>query len=240
MPVATRKAGRPAAILPVANAAFVADPAGALYWPDERLLAVADLHFEKGSAFAARKIFLPPYDTAATLEALAALIAFYKPRAVIALGDSFHDARAGERLTAEDRDTIRALQSGREWIWIAGNHDRILPCGLEGEARQELSIGAIIFRHEPRADVAHGEIAGHLHPIAKVAGRAGSVRRRCFVSDSARCVLPAFGAFAGGLNLHDAAFAAFFGGVNRSKTIVAHVMGRGEVYAIPHWRCLPD
>ena len=135
---------------------------------------------------------------------------------------------------------IRALQSGRQWIWIHGNHDPVLPCGLEGESRAELTIGAIIFRHEPRAGLAQGEIAGHLHPIAKVAGRAGSVRRRSFVSDGARCVLPAFGAFAGGLNLHDAAFATLFGGADRSGTIFAHVMGRDEVYAIPHRRCLPD
>jgi DNA ligase-associated metallophosphoesterase len=235
-----RIAARSPAILEILNVEFIADPAGALYWPEQRLLIVADLHLEKGSAFAARKIFLPPYDTAATLEALALLIVLYQPRAVIALGDSFHDSRAGERLAAADRGSIRGLQRGREWIWIAGNHDPVLPCGLEGEARAELSTGGIVFRHEPRAGLAQGEIAGHLHPVAKVAGRAGSVRRRSFVSDGLRCVLPAFGAFAGGLNLHDAAFAPLFDGTDRSGAIFAHVMGRDEVFAIPHWRCLPD
>ncbi len=232
-----RKRDRPAAVVAVLGAHFLADPAGALYWGEEGVLIVADMHLEKGSAFAARGVLLPPYDTASTLAALARLIAFYQPRCVVALGDSFHDSRAGERLCGEDRRTIRALHRGREWIWIAGNHDAILPAGLPGEARAELAMGDIVFRHEPRAGRRMGEIAGHLHPVAKVAGRGGSVRRRSFVSNGERCVLPAFGAFAGGLNLHDAAFEPLFGG---SLETLAHVVGREAVYAIPHRRCLPD
>ncbi len=250
----------PPATLRVAGAQFIADPAGALYWPQERLLIVADLHLEKGSAYAARKVFLPPYDTAETLEALGRLIASYRPRAVAALGDSFHDRRAGERLSVADRGRIRALQAGRDWIWIAGNHDRELPGGLHGEACGELSIGGVVLRHEPRAGAAPGEIAGHLHPVARLAGRAGSVRRRSFVGDGTRCVLPAFGAFAGGLNILDPAFARLFGArgtpcvqdsrVQDSRVqdssaqargqVYAYVMGRDEVYAVAHRRCLPD
>ncbi|QBR70110.1 phosphoesterase [Beijerinckiaceae bacterium] len=236
MPSAARQTHRPPAVLQILDRGFVVDSAGALFWHEERLLIVADLHFEKGSAFAARKVFLPPYDTAATLELLARLIAFYKPRAVMALGDSFHDGRAGERLAMRDRAMIRALQAGREWIWIAGNHDRDLPAGLEGEGRDEVSIGPIVFRHEPRAAPSPGEIAGHLHPVARVAGRAGSIRRRCFVANATRCILPAFGAFTGGLNLRDAAFTPLFG----AGDCRAHVLSRGEVYDIPHGRCLPD
>lgn len=233
---AARQTNRPPAILTILDTEFVVDSAGALFWREERLLVVTDLHFEKGSAFATRKIFLPPYDTTATLELLANLIAVYQPRAVVALGDSFHDSKAGERLAARDHAMIRSLQAGREWIWIAGNHDRILPRGVEGEARNELLIGGITFRHEPRAWPSPGEIAGHLHPVARVAGRAGSIRRRCFVADATRCVLPAFGAFTGGLNLRDAAFAPLFGDRNWN----AHVLSLGEVYAISLRRCLPD
>ena len=100
-----------------------ADPAGALYWPEHGLLAVADLHLEKGSSFAARGVLLPPYDTAATLARLARLIAHYAPRCVVALGDSFHDGGGPARLGDEDRDNLRGLQRGRDWIWITGNHD---------------------------------------------------------------------------------------------------------------------
>src|SRR5436853_3403670 len=107
----------------VAQIAVVADCAGALYWPEQGLLAVADLHLEKGSSFARRGTLLPPYDTAATLAALARLIARYAPRTVAALGDSFHDGGGPARLSASDRAALAVLQRGRDWIWIAGNHD---------------------------------------------------------------------------------------------------------------------
>ncbi len=226
--------------LEVLGVDFCADPAGALFWPEESLLVVADLHFEKGSAFAARGVFLPPYDTASTLAALALLIAFYEPRCVVALGDSFHDCDAGERISADDRRAIRGLQLGRDWIWIAGNHDQILPGGLGGEAKAQFTLGPIVFRHEPAAGAVVGEIAGHLHPVARVAGRGGSVRRRSFVSNGARCVLPAFGALAGGLNLFDAAFEPVFGPRQDSTPVLVHVIGRKAVYAVPHRLCLPD
>ena len=237
MPNAARENQRPAATLSIRDVDFIADPAGALYWREEGILVVADLHFEKGSAFAARGVFLPPYDTAATLARLARLIEFYGPRCVVALGDSFHDSGAGERIGAEDRRMIAALQLRRDWIWITGNHDRILPRRLPGESSAELAIGAIVFRHEPVAGAASGEIAGHLHPVARVAGRGSSVRRRSFVANGARCVLPAFGAFAGGLNLVDAAFEPLFRG---RASILAYVMGRDAVYAVPRSACLPD
>ncbi len=107
----------------IAGVALVADCAGALYWPEEGVLALADLHLEKGSSFAARGVLLPPYDTAATLARLARLIARYAPRVVIALGDSFHDGDGPARIAATDRATLAALQRGRDWIWITGNHD---------------------------------------------------------------------------------------------------------------------
>ncbi len=222
--------------LVMGSAHFTADPAGALYWRDEHLLIVADLHLEKGSAYAARKVFLPPYDTGVTLATLAALIARYAPRRVLALGDSFHDADAGERLLAKDRASLAALQSRREWIWIAGNHDPALPANLGGDRCGDLAIGGIRFRHAADPSCTEPEIAGHLHPVARVAGNAGSVRRRCFVADERRCILPALGAYAGGLNLHDRAFLALFPNGER----FAHVLGRDRVYRIPHRRCLPD
>ena len=73
---------------------MIADLSGALFWEEESLLVVSDLHLEKGSSFAARGMLLPPYDTVATLGRLAAVIARHDPRMVIALGDSFHDRNA--------------------------------------------------------------------------------------------------------------------------------------------------
>ena len=163
---------------------------------------VSDLHLEKGSSFAARGVLLPPYDTAATLSRLAAVIARHDPRMVIALGDSFHDRTAHDRLSAPDRDTIAALQVRRDWIWISGNHDPALPSDLGGVVASEVAIGPIAFRHEPTGP--SGEIAGHLHPKARVATRGRAMERRCFACDGERAVMPAFGAYAGGLSIRDA------------------------------------
>ena len=202
----------------------------------DRVLVVADLHLEKGSSFARRGMLLPPYDTAATLARLAALVARYAPRLIVALGDSFHDPRAAERLQPHDRDTLIQMQRSRQWAWVAGNHDPHAPHGLGGEAAAAWRLGPLILRHEPVPAPAPGEIAGHLHPVAIVAGRTGTVRRRSFVSDGSRCVMPAFGAYAGGLNLHDAAFAALFGPAVR----IAHALGRDRVYAVAAHRCLHE
>ena len=219
----------------VQGATLQTDPSGTLFLESERALIVADLHLEKGSSFAQRGVFLPPYDTAATLMRLASLVVRLRPKLVVALGDSFHDGRAGERMVQADRDRLAALQAGRDWIWIAGNHDPAPPVGLGGEARADLRLGPLTLRHEPQAGDAAGEIAGHLHPVARVWSSAGTVRRRCYVSDGTRCILPAFGAFTGGLNILDAAFQPLFGG---SK--FAHMLGRSRVYTVPMNRCLPD
>jgi DNA ligase-associated metallophosphoesterase len=215
----------------VAGIGFIADLAGALFWEDERLLVVSDLHLEKGSSFAARGMLLPPFDTAATLARLAAVIARHDPRTVIALGDSFHDAGAHERVAAEDRAAIAALQAGRDWIWISGNHDPLPPQGLGGTAAVEIAIGAICFRHEPTG--APGEIAGHLHPKARVSSRGRATERRCFATDGIRAVMPAFGAYAGGLNIRDRAFARIFA----SPAFTAHVMGDTQLHVIAASRC---
>lgn len=229
------RAETPQQALSIAGVSLVADPAGALWHEEARLLAVADLHLEKGSAFAMRGRMLPPYDTAATLARLTTLILRYQPRTVVALGDSFHDRRAGERMAVNDYDALRALMQGRDWIWIAGNHDPAIPAGL-GDLQDELTLGPLTFRHEPKYGVAEGEIAGHLHPAARVVSPSGSLRRKCFVTDGTRCVLPAFGAYAGGLNIRDAAFAPLFG----ARPVIAHVLGRGRVFAVSGGRCVGD
>jgi len=218
-------------VISVAGVEFLGDPDGALIWPDERLLVVSDMHLEKGSAFAERGVLLPPYDTAATLAKLAALILRYDPRAVIALGDSFHDRRAHERLCAADDEMLAGLQRHREWIWVAGNHDPATPRGLQGACAQEVAIGAIAFRHEPTG--AHGEIAGHLHPLARVAVRGRTLSRRCFAAGRDRMVMPAFGAYAGGLNIREQPFAAVFSGLD----FTAHLLGAGRLHAFPATRC---
>ena len=216
--------------------AFHADPAGVLYWPEEKLLVAADLHLEKGSAFAARGVLLPPYDTAETLARLALLIAHYAPRRIIALGDNFHDGDGPARMTDRDRAALVALQRGRDWLWVAGNHDPDPAENIGGDFVATLALGPFTFRHEPAKEPQAGEIAGHLHPLARLARRGHAVSRRCFVSDGERLVMPAFGAYAGGLNVRDRAFAALFG----ARPFTAHMLGARRLYAVAAARCLPD
>jgi uncharacterized protein len=219
------------ATVDVAGVTLVADLSGALFWEEQSLLVVSDLHLEKGSSFARRGTLLPPFDTAATLSRLAAVIARHDPRMVIALGDSFHDRTAHDRLPAADRDALSSLQARRDWIWISGNHDPVLPSDLGGVVAEEVAIGPIVFRHEPSG--AAGEIAGHLHPKARVSTRGRSMERRCFACDGERAVMPAFGAYAGGLSIRDAAFAKIF----QSLGFMAHVLGDVRLHTIAASRC---
>jgi len=207
---------------------------GALYWPDERVLVVSDLHLEKGSSFATRGVLLPPYDTAATLARLSFAIARLAPRVVIALGDSFHDGNGSARIAPTDRAALAGLQRGRDWIWIAGNHDPDPADDIGGSFGGALAVGALVFRHEPTG--AKGEIAGHLHPVARVAGRGRTVSRRCFASAGAMLVMPAFGAFAGGLNVRNRAFANVFG----TPAFTVHLLGEERLYALNAARCAAD
>jgi DNA ligase-associated metallophosphoesterase len=196
--------------------------------PEEGTLVVADLHLEKGSSFARRGSLLPPYDTRTTLLALGGVIGRYDPRRVIALGDSFHDVGGPDRLDGADAEALAALQTGREWVWIVGNHDPSLPAAIGGDVLRELTIADLTLRHAPRGSETH-ELAGHLHPVGKVVRRGGGVRRRCFATDGRRCVMPAFGAYAGGLNVCDPVFRPLF-----PNGFTAHVIGGERLFTIGH------
>jgi DNA ligase-associated metallophosphoesterase len=220
----------------IASVEVIVDPAGALWLAESRTLVVADLHLEKASAFARRGMFLPPYDTAATLLSLTALVLRRNPRRVVSLGDSFHDKEGHGRLLEADRARLASLQRGRDWIWISGNHDPELPANSGGDVVAELRLDGLVFRHEPRTGEARGEIAGHLHPAAKVRGRQGSVRRRAFATDGTRMVLPAFGVLAGGLNVLDRAFQPLF----TAGMLRAFLIGDGCLFPIAGAALSPD
>jgi len=217
--------------LPVAGAAFVADPSGALVWPDHRVVVVADLHLEKGSALARRGTLLPPYDTRTTLARLEAVLARWTPRQVISLGDGFHDDRASARLCAEDRARLQRLVAAQDWLWLAGNHDPAPPQGLGGRVAAEVLIAGITFRHRPAALPGGGEVAGHLHPSASLTARGRRLSRRCFVADERRLLLPAFGSYTGGLDVLDPTIATLF-----ARGFHATLLGDQRVHPLPHHR----
>ena len=225
-------AGPSTVAIDVNGTLVVCDRSGVAWPPDSQALVVSDLHLEKGAAHARRGMLLPPYDTAATLARLGAAIAFYDPRLVISLGDSFHDRSGSENLPGAYRDTLQALQRGRDWAWIEGNHDPDRPVGLEGAWFSELHLETLTFRHEPRPGAADGEVAGHLHPSARVVRRGKGVRRPCFASDGKRLLMPAFGSTTGALELRHPALRGLFD----HRRLIAHLIGRERIYSVAFHR----
>lgn len=193
----------------LAGERLLLDPAGVLFWPAARTLVVADLHLEKGSAFAARGRALPPYDTRETLDRLGLALRRYRPARLIALGDSFHDRDGAQRLCPHDAALLARLLAGLEVVWVLGNHDPLPPLGLPGIAAESVMESGLTFRHEATPG-AVAELSGHFHPKATMPTRCGGVTRPCFVADGRRIVLPAFGAYTGGLDAFDPAVARLF------------------------------
>jgi uncharacterized protein len=220
---------RPNAICLIAGAHATLDISGALYLPQDRLLVVADLHLEKGTSGGKRGIFLPPYDSQLTLNLLSATVAKYAPEGVILLGDSFHDQDAPLRLEDASVAALKALAQTTELIWVTGNHDPDIPKSIANSCVTELSLAGLHFTHIPQSGAAVPQVSGHLHPVVTVTGRGRTIRRRCFASDGARMILPAFGAYTGGLNIRDKAFDGLF----KSGQLVTHVIGEQGVYALP-------
>jgi uncharacterized protein len=203
-----------------AGEALVLDACGALYVPERDLLAVADLHLEKGSFFAARGNPVPCYDTRDTLMRLAEAIRCYRPRTLVALGDSFHDGRAGERMRPDDARLLRTLVSSvAEWVWLTGNHDRGAPEQFPGGIAAHFNAGALTLCHRPE-DGAAPLIAGHYHPkhVLRLSGR--HIAARCFVLGPELMLMPAFGAYAGGLATRHEAIGALFAAQPRRHILI--------------------
>jgi DNA ligase-associated metallophosphoesterase len=221
-------AGRGVAEIEIRGRRLILDPSGALIFPDHDLLVVADLHFEKGSAFARRGQFLPPYDTRSTLDELERLLSRIRPRRVVSLGDGFHDDAGCERLDRRDAARLQILIDAHEWTWVTGNHDPNPPRGVGGGSATDIVIDGLCLRHTPASERTDGEIAGHLHPAARLHRRGRSIRCACFVSDGQRMVLPAFGAFTGGLDIQNDAFRRLF-----VMQPTAWLLGRRAVHRVP-------
>ena len=204
------------------------DPGGAILWPAQKLIAVADLHLEKGSAAAANGSLLPPWDSAATLDRLALLLRRHKPAITILLGDSFHDAEGSGRLHPAQRERLALIGRTTKLVWVLGNHDPTAPEDLPGDTVTELAIGKLTFRHQAEPGATH-EISGHFHPKASIPARGATVSRPCFVTDGRRVILPALGAYTGGLDVHDRAIAGLFPRGGR-----IFLLGQDRLFSFPY------
>jgi len=217
-----------AAPIHLAGERLMLDPAGALHWPARKLLAVADLHLEKGSSGARHGNLLPPWDTKETLDRLALLVRRYQPAVLVLLGDSFHDPDGAGRLPAAEVERLDLMTMGRRLVWVLGNHDPVPPAGLAGESVAEFALDGLVFRHQATAGAVKGEISGHFHPKARVPARAAEISRPCFVADARRVILPAFGAFTGGLDVRDPAISRLFRRGGR-----VFLLGRERLFSFP-------
>ena len=210
-------------------------PSGALWLIAERTLICADLHLEKGSAYAARGQLLPPYDTRETLRRLAMDAQALDPARIVLLGDTLHDGEAHGRIGESDAEGLGELARGRTLLWVVGNHDPEGPGDLPGETADQIELAGLVLRHEPQGGDQPGEVSGHLHPCARVVGQSRSVRRRCFVTDGRRLVLPAYGAYAGGLSIRNEAFAGLF-----ARPPLVGAIGSERVHAVAFARVRGD
>jgi DNA ligase-associated metallophosphoesterase len=175
-------------------------------------LLVADLHFEKGSWFAQRGQMLPPYDSIATLQAVAALAERTQARELWCLGDSFHDSEGCERLPADARALLTDLTTRLDWRWITGNHDSLLVDHCGGTILEEAEVDGLVLRHEAEPGDPRPELSGHFHPKLRLRVRGRQVARRCFVASATKLILPAFGALTGGMDADDPVIIRAVGG----------------------------
>ncbi len=218
-----------AAPIHLAGERLMLDPAGALVWPETRLLAVSDLHLEKGSSYARHGMLLPPWDTRATVDRLVLLLRRWQPRIVVALGDSFHDRGGAGRLPAAELARLADLTMRARFVWVLGNHDPAPQAGLGGDWVEEYRAGPFLFRHQAQSGAGpDGEVSGHFHPKAAAPTRGTAVSRPCFVTDTRRVILPAFGAYTGGLDVRDPAIARLFPRGGR-----AFLLGRERLFSFP-------
>ena len=185
-----------------AGETFVATPGGALFWPNRQALLVADLHLEKASWFASGGQFLPPYDSQATLTALAGEAAACGATRLYCLGDSFHDRFGCDRLPAPARELLQSMTSRLDWVWIIGNHDPGFADHCGGRLADEVEANGIVLRHEAIVADPRPEISGHFHPKLRLNMRGRRVSRRCFVASISKLILPAYGSLTGGLDAH--------------------------------------
>ena len=201
---------------------LILDASGMAFWPAHHIGMVSDLHLEKGSHFAARGYFLPPYDSHDTLKRLLGVCYAQSIKQLIILGDSFHDPKGYERMDEAARELLNQLLVFNP-VWIMGNHDAdFVPDNFV--ACDEFKLDGITFRHQAISQKDF-EISGHFHP--KIMLKDGRLQRDCFVTDGNKLILPAFGAYTGGLSVESPEIRSLF-----KTTPDIYALGENRIYRL--------
>ncbi|WP_288379654.1 ligase-associated DNA damage response endonuclease PdeM [uncultured Massilia sp.] len=177
-------------------------PEKALYWPAEKMLIVADIHFGKAAAFRALGVPVPRGTTTENLEGLDALVDTHGAQHIVFLGDFLHARAAHASATQQAMLAWRERRRDLQLALVRGNHDKHAgdPAAALGIALvdEPHMVGPFAFCHHPDLDTPGYALAGHIHPVYVLATRFDALRLPCFVVGSERMILPSFGAFTGG------------------------------------------
>lgn len=207
----------------------------ALYWVAENALVVADLHLEKASFYAQTGQMLPPYDSRATLSALADALRTTGARRVFCLGDNFHDSTGPQRMEPHAAGMLDALTRAAEFVWITGNHDAEMPtlsAPLPGTTATQLAISGIWLRHRATSGATGPELSGHFHPRLRLTARGRRIARPCTVASENRLILPAFGSLTGGM---DAADPVILAAMQPAQSVCALLAAGNKLVRYPLW-----
>ena len=190
------------ALVEIAGEQVMLLPQKALFWPRERMLVVADIHFGKAAAFRSLGVPVPRGTTTQNLDALDELIDMYQPERIVFLGDFLHARAAHAPATQAALLAWRRRHPDLALTLVRGNHDRHAgdPAGALDIAMvdEPHALGPFAFCHHPDLDTAGYALAGHVHPAFLLATRFDALRLPCFVVGPRRMILPSFGAFTGG------------------------------------------
>jgi metallophosphoesterase superfamily enzyme len=214
---------------------LVADSTGALFWPAENTLIVADLKLSHCSYLEGEDVLLPPYDTVSAFEKLEEALDRYDPGRVVALGNSFAGCESNS-LSPHQKDWLLDMMEGRDWYWVVGPEGTQPPGGIGGTAVPQIMLTGIKFRAEAvRAPVAN-EIAGGLHPVAQISHYGHVTRGRCFVSNGMRLVLPSIGDYSAGTNVLSPDYDPFLG----QGGLFVWFISRGRVHPVAPPQLIED
>ena len=210
---------------------FILDALGCMFHIESKTLVFSDLHLEKGSYLISQGNPLPMIDTLDTILKIQKCIDVYKPETVIALGDSLHDVHALERMHPDDKAFIMKIcQSVQHWHWIMGNHDKN-PEKQDLFTQFNFSSKIVTEQFQYVHDVENTDlpqIIGHFHPKASINIGPQTIRGKCFLITEKLIVMPAFGTFTGGLDIHSEAIEKLLNG----QTYQCYLLKRSKVWQI--------